>query len=73
MAENTPPVRLDYRTHYMDVPEKREGHDRRRVSCFIGKDRRCGVACRRQERQRETARRIALKKVRFYPEYFKMA
>ena len=39
--------------------------------CFIEKDRRCGLACRRKERQREMERQIALRKVRFYPEYFR--
>ena len=71
MAENETFDRVRYRTQYMDPPEKRESNDRRKVSCFIEKDRRCGIACRRKEQQREMERRIAIKKVRFYPEYFR--
>jgi hypothetical protein len=53
----------------MQMPEKREGDDRRKNYCFIDNDRRSGIACRRQEKQRELERRIALKKVTFYPDY----
>ena len=38
------------RTHYMETPEQRDGDDRRKIQCFIAKDRRCGVACRRREK-----------------------
>ena len=69
MAENQSPHPVRYRTQYMDPPEKRECIDRRKVSCFIEKDRRCGIACRRKEQQREMEFRMAIRKVRFYPEY----
>ena len=71
MAENETSDQVPYRTQYMDPPEKRESNDRRTVSCFIEKDRRSGIACRRKEQQREMERRIAMRKVRFYPEYFR--
>lgn len=62
-------VQLEWsRTHYMVTPEQRHGEDRRKIQCFIANDRRCGVACRRLEKQRETERRIAMKKVTFYPD-----
>ncbi len=72
MAENETSDQVRYRTHYMDPPEKRESNDRRKVSCFIERDRRSGIACRRMEQQREMERRIAFRKVRFYPEYFRI-
>ena len=58
------------RTHFMDRPEKRVGEDRRKTHCFIGKDRRSGIVCRRKERMRAVERRIALSKVTFYPDYY---
>jgi len=58
------------RTHFKDQPEKRFGEDRRKLSCFIGNDRRSGVGCRRKEKMREIARRMALSKVKFYPDYY---
>ncbi len=72
MAENEPFDRERYRTQYIDPPEKRDSDDRRKVSCFIENDRRSGIACRRLEQQREMERRIAFRKVRFYPEYFRI-
>jgi hypothetical protein len=72
MVENETTDQVRYRTQYLEPPEKRESNDRRKVSCFIGKDRRCGIACRRMEQQREMERRIAIRKVRFYPEYFRI-
>jgi len=71
MDENETSGQAPYRTQYIDPPEKRASNDRRKVGCFIEKDRRCGIACRRKERQREMERKIALRKVRFYPEYFR--
>ena len=62
---------IRYRTQYIDPPEKRECNDRRRVSCFIMKDRRSGIACRRREQQREMERRIAMRKGRFFPAYYR--
>jgi hypothetical protein len=61
-----------HRTHFMLEPEKRNSGDRRGVNCFIAQDRRSGIACRRKEKQREMERRIALSRVTFYPEYFKI-
>ena len=58
------------RTHFKDGPEKRVGEDRRRVHCFIEKDRRSGIDCRRRERLRQIERRIMLSKVTFYPDYY---
>ena len=60
------------RTHIEDAPDNRMGADRRKGNCFIAKDRRSGIACRRKERQREMERRLALAKVTFYPEYFRI-
>lgn len=72
MNENETSDQVRYRTQYIDRPEKRESSDRRKVSCFIEKDRRGGIACRRMEQQREMERRIAFRKVRFYPEYYRI-
>ena len=58
------------RTHYLERPEKRLGEDRRKVNCFIEKDRRSGIDCRRRERLRQIERRIMLSKVTFYPDYY---
>ena len=58
------------RTHYKDRPEQRLGEDRRKVNCFIAKDRRSGIDCRRRERVRQIERRIMLSKVTFYPDYY---
>jgi len=60
------------RTHFIAGPEKREGADRRQINCYILKDRRSGVACRRRERQREIEYRMAARKVHFYPEYARL-
>jgi len=60
------------RTHFMDKPEQRLSDDRRRAYCFVGNDRRSGIACRRKEKQREIERRIAYAKVKFYPEYYRI-
>ena len=72
MAEIETSDQVRYRTQYIDPPEKRVPDDRRKVSCFIENDRRSGIACRRMEQQREMERRIAFRKVRFYPEYFRI-
>jgi len=60
------------RTHFIAGPEMREGEDRRQVNCYILEDRRSGVACRRRERQREIEFRMAVRKVRFYPEHARL-
>ncbi len=65
-------LRVRSRTHFMAGPEKREGDDRRKTNCYILKDRRSGIACRRRERQREIEFRVAARKVRFYPEYARL-
>jgi hypothetical protein len=65
-------VRARFRTHFIAGPEKREGDDRRKINCYISKDRRSGIACRRRERQREIEFRVAASKVRFYPEYARL-
>ena len=67
LSKPSGPVRC--RTHYLDLPDKRMGDDRRKVNCFIEHDRRCGVACRRKQRQRIMEERMAARMVRFYPEY----
>jgi hypothetical protein len=70
---NDKPVHLKWqRTHFMLEAEKRNRDDRREANCFIAQDRRSGIACRRMEKQREMERRIALSRVTFYPEYFKI-
>jgi hypothetical protein len=61
------------RTHFLDRPEKRVGEDRRKVNCFIDKDRRSGIHCRRRERVREIERRMLLSKVTFYPDYYRVS
>jgi hypothetical protein len=61
------------RTHFMLDSEKRNQDDRREANCFIAQDRRSGIACRRKEKQLEMERRIALSRVTFYPEYFKIS
>jgi hypothetical protein len=71
MAENESQNQIRYRNQFMDPPDKRDYNDRRSVSCFIENDRRCGIACRRKEKQRKMERRIAIGKVRFYPEYYR--
>jgi len=58
------------RTHYQDQPEQRLDKDRRTANCFISKDRRSGIGCRRIEKIREMERRVALSKVTFYPDYY---
>ena len=58
------------RTHYQDGPEQRLVDDRRQSNCFIAKDRRSGIVCRRRERMREMERRMMLSKVTFYPDYY---
>ena len=67
------PIDLSWeRTHFLDRPEKRVGEDRRKVHCFIAKDRRSGIDCRRRERMREMERRALLSKVTFYPDYYRV-
>ncbi len=70
VSESTTQVRS--RTHFIKGPEKREGEDRRKVNCFISKDRRSGVACRRRERQLEMEFRLAARMVHFYPEHARL-
>jgi len=60
------------RTHFIAGPDKREREDRRRINCYILNDRRSGLACRRRERQRNIEFRMAVRKVRFYPEYARL-
>jgi len=69
-AESKPRIRA--RTHFIAGPEKREGSDRRKINCYISRDRRSGIACRRRERQREIEFRMAVRKVRFYPEHARL-
>ena len=72
MSTSEKNARIRSRTHFIAGPEKREGDDRRKINCYILKDRRSGVACRRRERQREIEFRIAVRKVRFYPEHARL-
>lgn len=57
------------RTHFIDKPEKRFDYDRRKINCFIFKDKRSGTGCRRKARQIEIKKSIALSKVTFHPVY----
>ena len=58
--------RVGARTHFIAGPEKRAGADRRKITCYILKDSRCGIACRRRERQHEMEIWMAARHVRFY-------
>ena len=48
------------KTHFIDLPDRRNGSDRRVINCFLNNDKRSGIACRRKKRQLEIQRRTEL-------------